>query len=261
VAAYGWLFGIAPWVAAGCSVIGLRSGSLAGPAGQRRSAARPLLAPLALLLVSTLSAQLLIGAGPITAQLFSTPGEAVAAGAFLAALVIVRLPVFLFVAVQPSVLPRMAAHVAAGRVAAFRSLLVRVLRLMTLVAVGTFVLTTLLGPVILKLLFGPDYVLGRYVFAVMGFSIALYMIASVLGQAVLALGHHRLVMLGWLVGLIGLIVGITLASDLVGRALYGLLIGAAAAALTFAILLWRSVQAWNPTAAGGAPKLADLPAG
>jgi O-antigen/teichoic acid export membrane protein len=256
VTAYGWLFGIAPWVAAGCSVIGLRRGSLTGSAGGGQPApARPLLTPLALLLVSTLSAQLLIGAGPLTAQLFSSPSEAASAGAFLAALVVVRLPVFLFTAVQPSMLPAMAAHVAAGRVAGFRSVLVRVLRLMALVATATFVGTTLLGPLILTVLFGPGYGLSTGVFAIMGFSIALFMIAGVLGQAVLALGHHRLVTVGWVVGLVGLVVGITLASDLVGRALYGLLIGASAAAVTFAILLWRSLRAWDPAAAG-APKLA-----
>jgi O-antigen/teichoic acid export membrane protein len=248
VTAYGWLFGLAPWVAAACSLVGLGPGSLTGKIGGRPTPARPLVTPLALLLVSTLSAQLLIGAGPLTAQLFSNPSEAAAAGAFLAALVVVRLPVFLFTAVQPSMLPAMAAHVGAGRVAGFRSVLVRVLRLMALVATATFVVTTLLGPLILKILFGPAYGLGTRVFAIMGFSIALFMIAGVLGQAVLALGRHRLVTIGWLVGLAGLVVGVTLASDLVGRALYGLLIGAAAAAVTFAILLWRSLRAWDPSA-------------
>jgi O-antigen/teichoic acid export membrane protein len=177
----------------------------------------------------------------------------------LAALVVVRLPVFLFTAVQPSMLPAMAAHVAAGRVAGFRSVLLRVLRLMGLIATATFVGTTLAGPLVLKVLFGPGYGLSRGEFAIMGFSIALFMIAGVLGQAVLALGRHRLVTAGWVVGLAGLVVGIMLASDLVGRALYGLLIGAAAAAFTFSLLLWRSIRAWEPKAAA-AVTLADLSA-
>ena len=199
--------------------------------------ADPLVAPLGLLLVSTLSAQLLIGAGPLTAQLFNGGQGSAAAGAFLAALVVVRVPVFLFTAVQPSMLPTMAAHVAAGRRAEFRSLLTRVLALMGLVAVVTTLATTMLGPWGLRILFGPDFVLSRGVFALMGVSVGLFLAAGVLGQAVLALGQHRLVTLGWLVGLAGLALGMILGHDLVSRATLGLLIGAGAAALTFVALL------------------------
>jgi O-antigen/teichoic acid export membrane protein len=240
VTAYGWLFGAAPWLAAAGSTIGLRW-PLA--TGDRPDAPRTHLAgPLALLLVSTLAAQLLIGAGPITAQIFSGAAEAAAAGAFLAALVMVRLPVFLFTAVQPSMLPTMSAHVAAGRRAAFRSVLWRVMRVMGLIAAATFVITTALGPPGLKVLFGPDYVLSRSAFALMAVSVALYMTAGVLGQAVLALGHHRLVTAGWLTGLIGLALGMAVASNMIGRAILGLLVGAAASAVTFALLLWRLMR-------------------
>jgi O-antigen/teichoic acid export membrane protein len=246
VTAYGWLFGLAPWVAVGASVVGLRRHALAGR--ETTGPAAPLLAPLSLLLVSTLCAQLLIGAGPITGQLFAGSQQTAAAGAFLAALVVVRVPVFLFTAVQPSMLPAMAAHVAAGRVGAFRSLLGKVLAGMGLLAAVVTLVTTAVGPWGLRLLFGPGFDLSWQTFFLTSLSVALFMTASVLGQAVLALGHHRLVALGWLVGLSGLAVGISLASDLVGRATLGLLIGAGAAMLTFAGLVVRSMRRWHPAA-------------
>jgi O-antigen/teichoic acid export membrane protein len=188
-----------------------------------------------------LAAQLLIGAGPVVAQLFAGDADQAQIGAFLAALVVVRLPVLLFMAVQPSVLPTLSAHVAAGRGGAFRTLLVKVLAAMAALALLTTAATAGLGPWGLKLLFGSDYVLSHSVFALMGVSVGMYVIATGLSLVPLAYGRHPLIVLGWLTGLVGLAVGTALADDPVQRATMGLLVGATAATVVFALVAWRTM--------------------
>ncbi|GAA0725759.1 hypothetical protein Drose_17390 [Dactylosporangium roseum] len=233
---YGWLFGLAPWLALAVSSVGLRPA-----ANHPVASATPLVTPLLLLLVSALATQLLIGAGPVVAQLFAGAADQAQIGAFLAALVVVRLPVLLFTAIQPSVLPALSAHVAAGRAAAFRALLVKVLAALAALALLTTAATAGLGPWALRLLFGSDYVLSRGVFALMGASVGTYVIATGLSLVPLAYGRHRLVALGWLTGLAGLAAGTGLAHDPVLRATMGLLIGAAAATVVFALVSWRAM--------------------
>jgi hypothetical protein len=142
-AAVGWLFGAAPWIALAVSLVG-RTGHRP-PASVPIGRGRPLVSALGLLLVSSVAAQLLVNAGPVVVQLFATPAERAQAGAFLAALVVVRIPVFLFTAVQPSFLPAMATHAALDRKADFVRLTSRVLATcVALTVVSTVVART--GP-------------------------------------------------------------------------------------------------------------------
>jgi len=238
--AFGWLFALAPWVALAASTIGLPAITKA------RAEAEPIVGPVALLITGSLAAQLLIGAGPLTVQLFADAGDAARTGAFLAALVVVRLPVVVFLsAVQPTVLPIMSAHLAAGRRDAFVALLGRVLLLMGIFAGLTTVLSTGLGPWLLRLLFGSDFVLSWSVFLIMGLSVGLYLVAVVLGQTVVALGSHRVVAMGWLSGVASLALGVTLANDPIHKANIGLLLGSATVAAVFAVVQWRVVRRWQ----------------
>jgi hypothetical protein len=100
-------------------------------------------------------------------------------------------------------------------------------------------------------LFGPDYVLSWGVFLLMGLSVGLFMASGVLGQAVLALGEHRSVAAGWLVGLAGLVLGTALAHDAILKATLGLLVGAGAATATFTALLILALRRWHPTPTTG----------
>lgn len=243
-AAYGWLFGLAPWVALAVTAGGVRHDRSVGEPVPDRPV-QPLVAPLVLLLVGALSAQLLIGAGPVVAKLFAASTDQARTGAFLAALVVVRLPVFLFTAVQPSMLPAMAAQVRAGRTAEFRRLLTRVFAAMVGLALLTTVVTAALGPWGLTVLFGPDYVLSTQIFLLMGLSVGLFMTSGVLGQAVLALGAHGGVTAGWLAGVVGLAVGTATAHDALLKATMGLLVGAAASTVTFTALLIIAFRRWK----------------
>lgn len=73
VAAVGWLFGAAPWVALAASLIG----RTAHRPGAKVSTVMggPLVSALGLLLISSLAAQLLVNAGPVIIQLLATPAE------------------------------------------------------------------------------------------------------------------------------------------------------------------------------------------
>jgi O-antigen/teichoic acid export membrane protein len=238
--AYGWLFGIAPFVGLAGSMIGFRE-----PA-RETSPAQPLAGPLAWLLTGSIATQLLIGAGPLTVQLFTDKADAARAGAFIAALVLVRLPLVLFSAVQPSMLPAMSADVAGGRQTAFTRRFTRVLAVMIALALLTTAGFSAAGPWGLALLFGSDFVLSWSVFLLMGLAVSLVLVAIVLGQVILALGAHRYVATGWLAGLGGLGVGLVLAHDALLRANLGLLVGGGAVALTFALLLPRALRRPQP---------------
>jgi O-antigen/teichoic acid export membrane protein len=100
---FGWLFAAAPWVAFTVTAHRWSRPSLA-PTVDRGP---PLPGAIGLLGVSGLASQLLINAGPLVVAL-QQPADKALVGVFLAALVIVRVPVFLFTAVQPSFLPALA---------------------------------------------------------------------------------------------------------------------------------------------------------
>ena len=144
--AYGWLFGLAPWIALAVSTMGLRPAHASRAVSDRD--ARPLVVPLIRPVASSLAAQLLIGAGPITVQLFAGTDEEHERplGHSLPPWSLWRLPVFLFTAVQPSMLPAMAAQVAADRKPAFRFLFVRVFALMGVLSLSTTLVTSAFGP-------------------------------------------------------------------------------------------------------------------
>ena len=241
-ATVGWLFGAAPWVAF--------AASLAGRAARRPGASvsivpgGPLVAALGLLLISSLAAQLLVNAGPAIIQLVSTPAERAQAGAFLAALVVVRIPIFLFTAVQPSFLPAMAAHSAVDRKADFIALTRRVLTICLLLTVVSTLGAAALGPTLIRLLFGFRDGVGPVIFLAMGVSVGLFLVATILAQALLGRGMHAWTTAGWLVGLAAMIAGALLPGSAVDKATSGFLLGAVAAACTYAVLLATVLLRW-----------------
>ncbi len=261
VAAVGWLFGAAPWVALAASLAGRTAQRPAGkvsivPGG-------PLGPALGLLLISSLAAQLLVNAGPAIIQLVSTSAERAQAGAFLAALVVVRVPVFLFTAVQPSFLPAMATHSAVDRKADFIALTRRVLTTCLLLTVVSTAVAAAAGPMLIRLLFGFRDGVGAVVFLAMGVSVGLFLVATVLAQALLGRGMHAWTTAGWLIGLAAMVAGALLPGSAVGKATTGFLLGAVAAACTYAVLLATALRRWaspatiSPVAQPGPPYPAD----
>jgi len=223
----------------------------------------PLLSALGLLLISSLAAQLLVNAGPVIIQLVSTSAERAQAGAFLAALVVVRVPVFLFTAVQPSFLPAMATHSAVDQKADFIALTRRVLTTCLLLTVVSTALAAAVGPILIRLLFGFRDGVGAIVFTAMGVSVGLFLVATILAQALLGRGMHAWTTAGWLIGLAAMVVGALLPGSAVDKATTGFLLGAVAAACTYAVLLAAALRRWaspatiGPVARPGPPYSAN----
>jgi O-antigen/teichoic acid export membrane protein len=192
---------------------------------------------LGYLLAGSVFAAFLINAGPITVQLLATPDEETLAGAFTTSTVIARVPLFLFQAVQASLLPKLAALAGAGKFADFRSgfrrLLTVVIALGAVAVVGAF----LIGPLVIRILFGEEYDLGRRNITMLAASSALYMVAISMSQALIALHGHARVAIGWISGTIVFIGVVAAGTELLLRVESGLVAGSAISVAVFALLL------------------------
>jgi O-antigen/teichoic acid export membrane protein len=251
VAAVGWLFGLAPWIALGASLFARKAPRVADNVTIVRGG--KLVSALGWLLVSSVAAQLLVNAGPLVVQLLASPAERARAGAFLAALVMVRIPVFLFTAVQPSFLPAMATHAATDRKADFVRLVRRVLLTCLALTMVSTIVATALGGELVRFFFGFTQVVSSVTFLAMGVSVGVYLSAMILAQSVLGRGKQSWTTIGWLTGLGALLVGTLFATGAVGKATSGFLSGAVAAACTFAVLLAIALRRWKaPQTAGHA---------
>ena len=235
VGAYAFAIAVAPLFAV--IAIGMR-GSLRtepGPPAQWREITQN----FGWLLLGTACAAVLLNAGPIAANILASENEADAVTRFSYGVLLARVPLFMFQAIQASLLPRLARLAAQRSFDEFR----RGLRLLVIVVAGIGVAGTvfggLLGPWTLRLVYDAD--LGGRTLAMLALSSALYMMALAVSQAVLALEDHAYVALGWVISVITFVVGTWLSSDDVFQRIeIGLVASSAAAVIAFGLRLrWR----------------------
>jgi O-antigen/teichoic acid export membrane protein len=188
------------------------------------------------LLIGTVCAAILLNAGPVTANILAEPNQDAEVTAFAQGVLIARVPLFLFQAVQAALLPRLSRLAARGEYDEFRSgfkkLMVIVVAVGVLGTAGAFVV----GPAVVDIMYGAD--LSGRTLAMLALGSALYMQAIATSQAVIALHGHSLVALGWAVSVVTFVLGTWLAPDeLFARIEIGLVISSATALAIFAIAL------------------------
>lgn len=154
---------------------------------------------LGLLIGSTILSQIVVNVGVINARLLS-PGDAAAVGALLSAMILARVPLFIFASLQASLLPGLAGAVAAGKYARFRKLIVRGAATVTGLGIVGGIVAVVLGPWLIRVLFAARPLLGAADFAWLASGTLLYMLAMVLGQGVLAVSRHRDQLSAWAAG-------------------------------------------------------------
>jgi O-antigen/teichoic acid export membrane protein len=211
------------------------------------------------LLVGTVCAAALLNAGPVTATLLAGPEEDELVTRFGYGVLLARIPLFLFQAVQAALLPRLSRLAARGEFDEFRDGLRKLMYLVVAVGVvgttGAFVL----GPFVIETVY--DAELSGRTLAMLALSSAIYMAGLATAQAVIALQGHALVAVGWGVGVIGFVLGTWWSSDLLFRRIeIGLVISSAAALAVFAASLRHKLAVGAaPTSGSVMEAITDLP--
>jgi len=190
------------------------------------------------LLLGSVCAAGLLNAGPITASLLTDDSQNSLVTQFSYGVLLARIPLFLFQAVQAALLPRLSRQAARGEFDEFRSGLKRLMMVVLAVGVvgtaGAFVL----GPWALQIVYDAD--LSGRTLAMLALSSAVYMLALATAQAVIALQGHALVAVGWAIGVLGFVLGTWLSGpedEVFRRIEIGLVVSSAAALVTFALAL------------------------
>jgi O-antigen/teichoic acid export membrane protein len=211
---------------------------------------------LAMLIATMLLAQVIINVAVISVRLLS-PGDPAVVGALLAALVLARVPLFVFTSLQTALLPGLAGAIAAGDPESFGLLLSRSCRIVVVLGIAAGLPVVILGPWMTQVLFGARPVLGHASFALLAVGTLCYMLALVLGQGVLALSRHRDQLLGWLAGVTVLAVITTAPGEVTMRAVAAYAAGCGTVAAVLAIVLLR--HAPKPVARGMAREVRVWP--
>ncbi len=197
---------------------------------------------LSWLLLGSVMAAALVNAGPIGVDILATSGEAEKVTAFGNGVLLSRIPLFLFQAVQASLLPRLARLAAKGDLDEF----VQGMRLLLKIVIGVAAIGTvgsyILGPWALDLMY--DGGLDRRSLTLLALASGLYMLCIAVAQAVIALRGHRWVAVGWLSAVVVFLILTAVSSDdLYLRVEIGLVGGSAIALTIFSIALRQRIAA------------------
>jgi O-antigen/teichoic acid export membrane protein len=211
------------------------------------------------LLIGTVFAAGLLNAGPVTANLLSEDGQEELVTQFSYGVLLARIPLFLFQAVQAALLPRLSRLAARGEFDEFRSGLRKLLQLVAVVGIVGTSGAFLIGPFAIKTVY--DAELGGRTLAMLALSSAIYMAGLATAQAVIALRGHALVALGWGIGVVGFLLGTWLSSDLLFRRIeIGLVVSSGAALACFALSLRHKLRTGAaPTSASVMDAITDMP--
>lgn len=186
------------------------------------------------LLLGSVMAAGLVNAGPLGVDVLAHADEAAKVTAFGNGVLLSRIPLFLFQAVQAALLPRLARLAAKGDLDEFKHGLSLLMKVVAAVAVIGVVGSFIAGPWALQLVYEGG--LDRRTLTLLALASGVYMLAMALAQAVIALQGHRFVALGWLAAMAAFfVVTATAADDLFLRVECGLVAASTCALVMFAV--------------------------
>ena len=188
------------------------------------------------LLGGSVMAAALVNAAPIGVDILADSSQAGMVTRFGNGVILARVPLFLFQAIQAALLPRLARLAAHGDLTefrmAFRRLLIAVIGI-GVIGVGG---SALLGPKVLEVVYQGG--LDRRTLTLLALGSALYMLALGTSQAVIALHGHKWVTVGWVIAMATFVLVTWLSSnDLYLRVELAAVLSSAAALLVFAVAL------------------------
>ncbi|MCP3760125.1 hypothetical protein [Streptomyces sp. TBY4] len=211
---------------------------------------------LGLLICATLLSQAVVNAAVLSTKLLA-PADSVLIAALLSALVLARVPLFVFGSLQASLLSGLTAAFTAGDRDAFWAMLRRIGLVVGGLGLLGGVPATVLGPWLIEVLFGAKPRLGCFDFFLMSAGTVAYMFAMVLGQALMVLKRHNLQLLSWAIGT-AVLAGITLLpGDVATRVIVAYALGSVATVLAMLAALRLSFSGVAAAVTEGPGQTAD----
>jgi O-antigen/teichoic acid export membrane protein len=183
------------------------------------------------LLLGSVLCQALSYAAYITAIVLQTPSQADQVGKFAAGILIARIPLLGFQAVQAALLPKLARLAGAGRDEEFRKALRQLVTIVLGVGLVGVVGGFAFGHTAGHLLFGDKFTLGNRDVGLLAVGSGAFIFALTLAQALIALRSYAAAALSWFAGAAGCVAGAAVAHDLFLRAELSYGLGAVCAAL------------------------------
>jgi O-antigen/teichoic acid export membrane protein len=211
------------------------------------------------LLLGSVFAASLVNAGPLAATLLANDDQKHLVTRFTYGVLLARIPLFLFQAVQAALLPRLSRLAARNEIAEFRSGFARLMKLVLLVGLVGTAGAFFLGPLVIERFY--DATLSRSTMAMLALGSACYMIALAIAQAVIALRGHALVAAGWAIGAVTFVVVTWLSShELFRRVELGLVASSFTALCAFALALRHKLRSGEvPSGESVMEAITDMP--
>ncbi|MGW1175600.1 lipopolysaccharide biosynthesis protein [Kitasatospora sp. NPDC002543] len=211
---------------------------------------------LGLLICSTLLSQVVVNAAVVSTKLLA-PTDSALIAALLNALVLARVPLFVFGSLQASLLSGLSAAIAVGDRAAFTGMLKKIGAVVGALGVLGGIPAVALGPWLIQVLFGAKPVLGCLDFFWLSAGTVAYMFAMVLGQALMVFKRHNLQLLCWAVGTV-VLAGVTfMPGEVSTRVVIAYTAGSVATVLGMLAVLRQSFARSATNAAGPVQQSGD----
>jgi O-antigen/teichoic acid export membrane protein len=223
---YGVVLGLAPIVAVAVAMRGQRGIITPGPDAPYSE----LSTSLGALLAASVLAQALVNAGVVAVKLLAHgPRADNVVSVFFVGVVVARLPLFLFQAVQAALLPKLTHLATAGQVDEFKRGFQRLVLVVAGVGAVGVLGTLVAGPAVVDKAFAVD--LGRGDLVLLAAGSATYMLGLAVAQALIALHGQNQVALSWLAAVGAFVVAVAVLApvSLYPRIELALLIGSAVA--------------------------------
>ena len=205
----------------------------------RRSELRALAPAMGFLLVASVFTAIVLNVSPLAVELLAGPSEREEAGRFLNALLVARVPLFFYQAVQASLLPKLSSLAADGHLEEFRRVLGRLLALVGALGAAAVLGCALVGHLVVEMAFGVEFAVERRDMVLLATSSAVLMIVLSFAQALIAQRCQGRVALAWLAGLCVFPLVLAFGGDLFLRVELALLATVVTAMVAMVVLLAR----------------------
>ena len=161
---------------------------------------RELTPAMGFLLIASIGEAFILNVGPVAVDIAG--GDELgpeAPGVFLNGMLIARIPLFFFQAVKASLLPSLATLAGHGDLVGFRNMQIKIVAAVGAAAAATTVVAAAVGPFVVRIVFGDE--LSRTDMALLAASGGGLMLMLSLTLGLVALGHTRLAVAGWVAGI------------------------------------------------------------